>query len=185
MTSTLTERSISTNVLAGGLLVLILLGGVVALRNSLSGCRLRKILSGSMAPTIPNGAAVLLCKSPHAFYGVGEIIAFSDPASLKGKEVIHRVSSVYANHSGAAVIRTKGDANVGEDPWEISQGAVHGVVRYSLPYVGYILRNIATPMSFIVLSVASFLLVVWREICMLYAGGRAVLVRIYRHKITA
>jgi signal peptidase I len=75
------------------------------------------MLSGSMRPVAAPGDVLVMRPEPTAAVRAGQVLAFAAP--LPGAPVIsHRVVSVVHGDDGT-VIRTRGDANVGEDPWRL------------------------------------------------------------------
>ena len=95
------------------------------------------VLTGSMKGAIEPGAVMIVEKlRPENVRDTvleGDIIQFT----YGSKEVIHRVAECRCHASGERFYITKGDANPAADinPVELSQ--VVGIVRASIPYIGY------------------------------------------------
>lgn len=100
------------------------------------------ILSGSMEPTLPVGSQVFVdpvesVEQAREEITVGSIITVM-PRPDDPTLVTHRVVAVEQDVSGRPVWTTKGDANGGVDDWEVTQTQLRGVVRYHVPWVGYV-----------------------------------------------
>ena len=105
------------------------------------------VLSGSMEPTIPIDALIIVKETEH--YEVGDIVVYQS-----GKmPVVHRIVAL----DGEAVT-TRGDANNTEDaPIALSQ--VKGKVIARLPGVGKVVRLLKSPVPTILLIAAAVLTV--------------------------
>jgi len=89
------------------------------------------VTSGSMAPAVAVGDAVVVQPVPAAEVRVGDIVVFDDPARPGGL-LTHRVVDRLAD--GGLV--TRGDANAAADPVPVAAESVHGRARLVVPYVG-------------------------------------------------
>lgn len=89
--------------------------------------------SESMSPTFNAGDMILVTRPPRELEP-GMIVTFQ----IEGRVVTHRVVEI----AEGGCIRTKGDANEGEDVWpdELQITEVAGVCRVRFPYLGYILN---------------------------------------------
>lgn len=99
------------------------------------------ILSGSMEPTIPTGSQVVVAPvegaDGAAGVQVGDVITvmpYPDDDTL----VTHRVVARTEAADGAVALTTQGDANASADPWTVTGTRLRGVVRYHVPYAGYL-----------------------------------------------
>lgn len=128
------------------------------------------IPSNSMAPTLNVGDLVVVRGVEPKAIGVGDIIVFNVPeayAGLSPSPVIHRVVAV--EWSGdTPYFRTKGDNSRDVDPWLVPAENVLGVYVARVPFVGYVVLALKTPL---VLAASASALVVW----MLYPYLRRVL----------
>jgi signal peptidase len=118
--------------LAGSCLAVLLLGlGPLTQRY-----RLLTVQSGSMRPTLPVGAVIVLTPQPLRDVQVGNVITFSLPTNRRVLET-HRVVQIIQRGDHPVVI-TKGDANVRPDPWQLKllTGPVWRV-RMVVPHLGY------------------------------------------------
>jgi len=98
------------------------------------------IRSGSMAPTIPIGAVVVLSPGPGGVQP-GDVVAMRLD---NGAVFTHRVTRL-ASLLGVPYIETKGDANPEIDPALTPLDHVIGRVAVSLPIVGYLMAGLSTP----------------------------------------
>ncbi|MFH1116180.1 MAG: S26 family signal peptidase [Pseudomonadota bacterium] len=78
---------------------------------------------GSMSPTLPSAAALLVEPYGERRIRRGDVVVYRLAGS--GHAVAHRVASINADR-----ITTKGDANRDDDPWTTSIHEVTGRVRY-------------------------------------------------------
>lgn len=107
---------------------------------------------GSMEPAISRGSLIVL-ERIHEDDGVapGDIVTVR---AANGILVTHRVTRSISLAEGWHV-ELRGDANPTPDPVLVPTAAVVGRVAVSLPYVGYLVALLATPLGW--LSVTSFL----------------------------
>ncbi len=122
-------------VLVTGLLCAIAVAGVLAWQG---GYRLYVVHTGSMAPTLLAGDAVL-DGPPKTIYHPGEIITFRH-SDLTTDLVTHSVIDLKGG-----MIHTKGDANRTADVWDIRPNQVQGVVIRRFPRLGYLLIFLRQP----------------------------------------
>jgi len=120
------------------------------------GYRVYVVHTGSMAPTLNPGDAVLDRPAPHTVRP-GEIVTFavhSGPDSV----VTHRVASY-----DGTVVKTKGDANRSVDPWSLHLSQVVGSALTRLPLAGYVLVYLQHPQGIAsVLTVTLGLILLWQ-----------------------
>jgi signal peptidase I len=127
------RRVVSTLLVAAG----VLFGALLVLPAAM-GWQRYVIVSGSMTGTYDRGSLVLDEVVPVADLKVGDVITYSPPAG-SGPEglVTHRIASI-TQQGGQRVIRTKGDANAGADPWTFTLAHSHQArVRAGIPYAGF------------------------------------------------
>jgi len=127
------------------------------------------MLTGSMAPALPEGALLLDVRVPVSELRPGDVVTFEAP--VEGRPVVsHRVLAV-ESHEGRPALRTKGDANAAPDPWlAVPDGDSAWVVRAAVPGAGTAVRLLREPVPRAVLVVglplllaAWGLLLVWRD----------------------
>lgn len=118
------------------------------------------VKSGSMEPSIPTGALVLI--KPHATYAVGDVITFGEDTTSK-VPTTHRIASV-SGVGESAVYTTKGDANEEADPEPVGHSGVIGKVLLSVPYAGFVLDFARRPLGFALLIGLPALLIIIDEL---------------------
>ena len=105
------------------------------------------VLSGSMEPAVSVGDLLIISEWNN--YQVGDIVVYQSGRIA----VTHRIVSI----SGDEVI-TRGDANNAEDE-PISLERIKGKVVMIIPYVGYLVKIIKTPLgTFAIIALAVFLM---------------------------
>jgi signal peptidase I len=110
--------------------VLFLTAGIVT-----ASWRLLPVLSGSMEPAFGRGDGVLVERAPLSSVRVGDVIAYHVPVGDRHLTT-HRVVAVL-ERGDRPVVRTKGDANPIDDPWEARlSGDGLWRVEASVPGVG-------------------------------------------------
>lgn len=98
----------------------------------LAGLKLFAVISPSMSPEIRAGAVVYVQNRAFADIREGDIITYRRKET--GITVTHRVTE---KNEAEKVFYTKGDANKTEDAKAVRQEEVLGVVRLSVPFLGY------------------------------------------------
>ncbi len=102
------------------------------------------VLTGSMEPELSADDLVVICESDGEV-AVDDIVVFQDGHTL----VIHRVIAI----DGDTVI-TKGDANnLQDDP--IQRKDIKGVLVFSIPYIGALVRLLKHPVTVAILLIAA------------------------------
>ena len=110
------------------------------------------VVSGSMAPTIPVGAIIVLRPARAEQLRVGDIITFQRP-DRPGELVTHRIVGVEEGPGGRGLV-TKGDANAVPDPWPVVASGTGWRYVVALPYLGTLLRALQQPAARLLLLVA-------------------------------
>lgn len=99
------------------------------------------ILTGSMEPTIPTGSQVVVepveGDEDAQSLQIGDVVTFM-PYPDDQTLVTHRIVSRSVGTDGSVSFTTQGDANGAADPWELTATQLRGVVRYHVPYAGYV-----------------------------------------------
>jgi signal peptidase I len=133
----------------------------------LVGGRTLVIISGSMEPAIPVGAAVVLRQVPVGDLQVGDVIAYT-PASAGAIPIVHRIVDI-TERDGQRYFTMRGDANQSADNKAVTLPATAWRVWYNIPAAGYVInfasRPFGTFMFIIVPAVvlAALKLVEWRK----------------------
>ncbi|KKW19510.1 MAG: Type I signal peptidase [Parcubacteria group bacterium GW2011_GWA2_51_10] len=142
--------------------LLVFVGGLflLSLMPIKTGLEMKIVQSGSMEPSIPVGALVLV--RPSASYAVGDVITFGEDSS-SAVPTTHRVFDV-RSENGAIFYTTKGDANEEADQEAVALGDVIGKVLLAVPYVGFVLDFARQPLGFALLIGIPALLVIVAEL---------------------
>jgi signal peptidase I len=102
------------------------------------------VLSGSMRPTVPPGAVVVVTPVALKEVRVGDVLTYLAPVPPH-QTVTHRVVEVL-EAGPQPVVRTKGDANPEPDPWVARLGPGRGWrLRMVVPRAGYVLQALQRP----------------------------------------
>lgn len=102
----------------------------------LFGCGVYEVLTGSMAPAIPEGSAVLVKSCAPESVETGDVIMFD----RSGDVITHRVLE---NRRDEAVFITRGDANPAADFEPVAYGSLIGRVQYHVAAAGRVLAVIS------------------------------------------
>jgi signal peptidase len=102
------------------------------------------IRSGSMTPSIPVGAAVVLDPAPLRDVRAGDIVAMRLDS---GAIFTHRVTRLVSLQR-VAYVETKGDANSTVDPALTPVDHVIGRVSLTLPLAGFLMAGLAAPAGY-------------------------------------
>lgn len=111
----------------------------------------------SMEPTIPTGAIVYVKKNSLQALKLNDIVTFEKSNVL----VTHRIVGIDEKNGQ---LTTKGDGVIYNDEEKISISSVKGIVKYSIPLIGYVLmffksiEGIILSIIFIILDVISIFL---------------------------
>lgn len=119
------------------------------------------VLTGSMEPAISPNDAVVVGDVATADIAVGDVITYTR-AGLE-VPVTHRVVDVVEIESGTA-FRTMGDANEDPDLQLVPADNVAGEVVLVVPYIGYVVEFVGTPVGFAALVVVPIALLVASEV---------------------
>ena len=122
-------------ILIGGLIVI--LGAIVFLGPA------KIVVTDSMAPALRAGDMVLL-QPIKDIITPGMVVAYD----LQDKLITHRVVDVVGD-----MLVTKGDNNQEVDPWRVPFSSVVGVPNVRIPYAGYLLDFVKSPMGFLLLII--------------------------------
>jgi signal peptidase len=112
------------------------------------------IASGSMSPYLNQGDLVILKKMQDECIQIGDVIAFKVPSpydSVYPSPVVHKVVEKWTE-SNVTYLRTKGDANLNPDAWNVPSGDVIGKSIATIPYIGLPILFVKTPLGSLVLT---------------------------------
>ena len=135
------------NVVSTVIVVLAVLCAVFLMGSRLLGYQVFTVISGSMEPELSVGDLLIVLGS--SSYEIGDVVVYQDGNIV----VTHRI----VRFSDDEEIVTQGDANNTEDD-PISVEAIKGEVVAVIPFVGYFINAIKTPIVTIcILALAVFL----------------------------
>ncbi len=126
------------------------------------------VLSGSMEPTIEPGDVVVVDERAPTAIADGDVITFTRGDAET--PVTHRVVDVRETETGP-VFETKGDANDDVDSTPIPAANVIGVVVFTIPYIGYVIRATNSTVGFVLLVAVPLSLLVLTELWALVRHG--------------
>ena len=149
--------------MALGLAVAVLSAMGMLFYHPVNGYSVEVILSGSMRPGLQPGGLILMKRGEGRDYSVGSVVTFHVPG--QGALIVtHRVARRFLVGNGTVMMNTKGDANPAVDAWVITSGNIIGKQVGYLPYIGYVIEALKSPIGFLVFACAFFVFFVAQEI---------------------
>jgi signal peptidase I len=121
----------------------------------LVGLRPLVVRSGSMAPALETGDAIVVRSVHPADVAVGDIVTFDDPSG-GSHSVTHRVRRVTPRGMSYAFV-TQGDANNAAEHWDAAADGKIGRMTLRLPQLGVLLGAIGSPVGRLVLAILPLL----------------------------
>ncbi|WP_290815482.1 signal peptidase I [Halovivax sp.] len=119
------------------------------------------VMSGSMEPSIGAGDVVIVDDTDPTTIEEGDVITYvRDDAETP---TTHRVIDV-VEADGALAFETQGDANDQPDASAVPASQVRGEVVLTIPYIGYVITFVNTPLGFSLLVVGPLLLLLATEL---------------------
>lgn len=113
------------------LILVLVLQKITDSSGSLAGYRIFRVVTGSMLPQYEVGE-VVICKETEAEQiKVGDDIVYRGvEGQFKDKIIMHEVVEIETNANNQLVFRAKGISNAQEDPTEIKEDQIYGVVKF-------------------------------------------------------
>lgn len=134
----------------------------------LTGHSVLVVTSGSMAPTIATGDAIVVRSVSPGTVRVGQVVTFRDPGRDQ-QLVTHRVTA--SRPAGDSMsFTTKGDANTGTEDWTVAADGRVGSYLFRLPRTGYVLAGLARPEVRLALLGAAAAIVTGAALRRIWAG---------------
>lgn len=148
------------------------------------GFRFFSVISGSMEPTIPTGAVIMVDSVDADQLKVDDVITYQKQNQETGEQsiVTHRINSIN-NYQRVQEIKdeatgevstqtvevfeltTKGDANQEADGYVVYPGEVLGVYQWHVPKLGYLVNFIQSAKGFIaVVVIPALILIIWESV---------------------
>lgn len=139
-------------------------------QKSLFGYRYYTVLTASMKPELSIGDLVIVKRTDADNIEVGDVITFN-PSSDSDAYLTHRVTEKLMDYEGSDVIcfRTKGDANDTEDSFLIDEERVIGVVKFEIPWLGYLIRFVQLRWYFVIPLM--IMLIILLKLVKIYING--------------
>lgn len=125
---------------------------------NLFGYQMFVVKSGSMEPKIHTGSVVIGHKEDN--YKVGDVITFK--GSNSKDTVTHRIVEVDNNANGTTY-QVKGDANETPDPSLVMGNNIVGKVKFTIPYLGYLIAFIRTIPGLIIFIIIPAIIIIAEE----------------------
>lgn len=121
--------------------------------------RLIVITSTSMKPILAPGDLVLTLNVHPREIREGDVIVYRKPIPFSSIEIVaHRVIEVKIN-DGCIIYKTKGDANLNPDRWDVTPKEVLGKAFLVIPKIGWLLHYIKVNLpSIILISIGIWLI---------------------------
>ena len=119
------------------------------------------VLSGSMEPSISTGDVIVVDEVDPTAVEEGDVITYLRTDAET--PTTHRVVGITEQGDETAFI-TQGDANDEPDASPVLASQVMGQVTFTIPYIGYVIEFVNTPMGFIALVIVPFVLLLLTEL---------------------
>lgn len=151
-------------ILVTGVLLILIIGVVFPLVPPFRGYyHTRTVLTGSMGHAVPTGSLVVNQYTKDRDLKAGDIVTFQKPDAVTPIFITHRIISVDA--TGLLFrFQTKGDANSTPDLAKINQANIEGKVIVVIPYLGYLIELLKTPVVFAVLVFIPLCIFIFHEL---------------------
>jgi signal peptidase len=143
-------------------IILVAISGTILLtgKHDFKGCRILIVKSGSMEPTIKTGSLILIQKQ--SSYHVKDIVTYGS-AVRKDTLITHRIVSQDLK-SSKLLFTLKGDANKAPDLNGVPPSAILGKMLFAVPYLGYLIAFVKTPLGVSIFIIIPTTILVWEEV---------------------
>ncbi len=126
--------------------------------------RMFTVVSGSMKPTYDIGDVLISKEIDASKIKVGDTISYLGRAgSFRDKVITHKVVGIEKDENGKYVFRTKGTANLVEDPL-VYQDQLYGVVVYKVKLLSLIYKIVSTKYGMLIFVIIPLFYVIGSEI---------------------
>lgn len=152
--------------------VIVLIGFIVVVclqrfsdnKISIFSYRMFTVVTGSMEPKYVVGDVLISKEVDASTIKVGDVVTYlGDKADFAGKVITHQVVSIKQEEDGKYVFKTKGLANIVEDP-SVSEDQIYGKVIYKSLVLSTIYRIVSTDIGFYLFIIIPLLYVIGSEI---------------------
>ena len=131
---------------------------------SLFNFRLFSVVSQSMVPVYDIGDVLVAKEQDPSTIKEGDIVSYlGTTGSFANKVVTHRVVNIEKREDGKYYYRTKGDANLVEDPI-VMEDQLYGVVVYKSVLLSLVYRIVGTQIGFFMFIIIPIMFVIGSEI---------------------
>jgi signal peptidase I, archaeal type len=141
--------------------LLVVVAAAVAVGPRLFPYRVVFVRSASMAPALATGSLALLTPVAAGRVEPGEIITFPRPTPAGGL-ITHRVVAIRDGPGGRHLV-TKGDTSAATDPWLVPARGTAWRLRLSVPYLGFAVGFLGSPLAWLAAAVALAGAAGWRR----------------------
>lgn len=126
--------------------------------------RMFTVVSGSMKPTYDIGDVLISKETDASKIKVGDTISYLGRAgSFRDKVITHKVVGIEKDENGKYAFRTKGTANLVEDPL-VYQDQLYGVVVYKVKLLSLIYKIVSTKYGMLIFVIIPLFYVIGSEI---------------------
>jgi len=126
--------------------------------------RMFTVVSQSMTPKYDIGDVLVSKDVDPSKVKEGDVISYSgNYGDFSGKVITHRVVNVEKREDGKYYYRTKGDANIVEDPIVV-ENQLYGVVVYKSMILSLVYRIVGTKVGFYLFIIIPILFIIGSEI---------------------
>lgn len=125
--------------------------------------RMFTVVSQSMTPKYDIGDVLISKETGPSKIEEGDVISYlGSYGDFSGKVITHRVVGVEKREDGKYYFRTKGDANIVEDPI-VSEDQLYGVVVYKSVVLSLVYRIVGTKIGFYLFIIIPILFIIGSE----------------------
>ena len=126
--------------------------------------RMFTVVSGSMKPIYDIGDVLISKETTPSKIQVGDTISYLGKAgSFKDKVITHKVVGINKTEDGKYVFRTKGTANLIEDPL-VYEDQLYGVVKYKVKTLSLVYKLVSTKYGMLIFIIIPLFYVIGSEI---------------------
>ena len=125
--------------------------------------RMFTVVSQSMAPKYDIGDVLISKQVKPEEIKENDVISYLGTyGDFTDKVITHRVVGIHQNEDGKYYFRTKGDANIVEDPI-VEEGQIYGVVVYRSAILSLVYRIVGTKIGFYLFIIIPILFIIGSE----------------------
>lgn len=130
---------------------------------SLFNYRLFSVVSQSMTPVYDIGDVLIAKEKDPSTIKEGDVVSYlGTTGSFANKVITHRVVNIEKREDGKYYYRTKGDANLVEDPI-VMEDQLYGVVVYKSILLSLVYRIVGTQIGFFMFIIIPIMIIIGSE----------------------